>query len=213
MKNVLNKTIAGLALALVAGSVAFANPILINGGITFGNGDLSFTNIEPTSADVSFLDGSVGGATGVFHPFAHTTIASLTFATILLTGPTGFPDYTGVVLPSGPLWQFVSGGLDYTFYATTISITPQGPGPDNTSWNLAGNGFFAIDGGAYLSTAGTWHLTLSADGTGDNAVTSFESTASSSGLGVPDGGTTALLVGLSLVGLGVFARRSRLAKA
>lgn len=67
--------------------------------------------------------------------------------------------------------------------------------------NVKGTGF--ITGNGFDQTDATWFF--SSQGTGDNADFSFSATTVSA-QGVPDGGTTALLLGLGLVGAALASR-------
>jgi hypothetical protein len=209
MKNVLIKTLATVTVALAASSLASAVPI--TGGIAFSptplQPALSFSQdvAHPLDTDVSFLTPVVTSESGTFAGLSASQIdSSVKFGSVELTGT--FPNYSSALLPvignGGNLWAFTVDSVNYWFQPTTISLTV---GDTGTSWDLGGKGLFSSS--ANDTTAGTWTLSFSQTGETVN----FESTNT---VNVPDSSTTALLVGLGLVGIGAYAaRRNSLVKA
>jgi hypothetical protein len=197
MKNILLKTLTALAVTFAVSATAFADPI--DGSVAFA-GTPKFNNANINLAtQVSFLNTphpiALGDTSGDFNMISNDYTISLSSLTF---GPT-------TVIPSTALWtikDLAVGGDTYTFWASTFTATS----PQNNVWNFSGAGDFDISGptGSFSSTAGTWIITLSKSGSSFG----FESTNTT----IPDGGTTALLVGVGLLGLGLYARRSRLAK-
>jgi hypothetical protein len=180
MKNSLIRIAAALLLALAISSAAKADPI--NGTIGFiGTNFSTDDNADFTLATkfTSFTAYTSGPGTGDYSSV--TTFLPVTFT------PFSFSD-SGVT----PLWSFTLSGITYSFDATTVSVqtTPN-------SIIAQGNGIASITGKD--DTAGSWIIT--ANGIGGAALTFSASTA------VPDGGMTAMLVGLGLVGMSFFARR------
>jgi hypothetical protein len=202
MKNVLIKTLAALAVASAVSTVALADPI--TGGITFGQTNshgVDLTNIAPGVFTAAFSGAATTGGAGTF---ASTGIDAVSIATLTLFGASPSlltsGDLPGPTDNGGNLWSFSDTGVNYWFQATTLSVTSAGDG-----WIVGGAGWFSDNAGD-STTLGTYELTFDAQG-------DLSSFSSASIVNVPDGGTTALLVGLGLLGLGVYARRSKLAKA
>jgi hypothetical protein len=188
MKNVFTaiKTLAALTAAFAATNLAQADPI--TGGISF-NGTPTFINGDTA---VVFSGSSIDGTTGSFAG-ATADAGSLSFSTIILDPLT---------LPSGNLWQFTDDGVLYSFQATTIGFVSP---PSQPVWDLSGAGWISIANGTDTPTLGTWSISYS-----DNNILQFEATT---GADVPEGGTTALMIGLGMLGLGLFAHRSKLSFA
>jgi hypothetical protein len=99
-------------------------------------------------------------------------------------------------------WNFASGALaglwsvgGFTFDLISSSISVQ----NGVFLNVSGTG--TITGNGYEATNGSWYFT--SQGTSDNPQFSFSATSA----GVPDGGTTAGLLGLALMGLALARRR------
>jgi hypothetical protein len=206
MNNSLIKTIASLAVALAVSNLASADPITgsvsINGIPTFLNGVVNENATPGAATVVSFSDtgpaSGVSTAYGTFAPLLGATPAP-TFGTISDAGAfANLP--TGALTVNGPLWTDTLGSTTYSFNVTSIF----GTSPGASTWDFSGSGYFAVTGDT--DATGTFIITFSEGGES----LSFESTSS-----VPDNGTTALLVGLGLVAMGVYAatRRSALPKA
>jgi protein with PEP-CTERM/exosortase system signal len=194
------KTLAALAVAFAVGNMAKADPITgsisFTGTPTFINGN---TAVEFSDAYVSEVPTGSFAPIGAFAGWAGAPILSpdtVTFHTII---------FDPLTIPSGNLWTVtVPGGDTYSIQATSIVFTSP---PSYAEWDFAGKGLISITGpvGDYTPTMGSWGITFS-----QNGQLSFEATT---GVGVPDGGTTALLVGMGLLGVGFYARRSRLSKS
>jgi hypothetical protein len=180
------KTLAALAAAFAASSLAQADPI--TGGIAF-SGTPTFINGDTA---VSFSGVSIGGGTGSFAGVT-ADAGSLSFSTIILDP---------LALPKNNLWQFTDDGVLYSFQATSIDFSSP---PSQPVWDLSGGGTITIANGTDTPTFGTWSITYS-----DNNILQFEATT---GTQVPDSGATALLLALGVASLCVFERRSRLSKA
>jgi protein with PEP-CTERM/exosortase system signal len=234
MKN----TIAALVVAFALVKVASANPVPITGGIAFGGGAVLFTNINSVAgtADVTALtetndnsitdpsgtlpDAQVANkkglevGTGTFANLGSVTPidASVVFGTFPMSAETTFPIYKDAGAPiSGDVWSFDIGSTVYTLAnAGPVEVTVK-----TNNWILTGNGIFTISGGTYAPTYGVWSIDLTWEGTtADVSDSSFAASDGSTGVlvPVPDGGTTALLVGLGLLGIGMYSRRSRLVR-
>ena len=192
-------TAGAVALALVPGAQA----VPITGTINFSGGTVTLNN--PTSGGIGTGVGQVntitafGGTTVVNNDVGTTPTGSFTgtggsAVTFVSTGFTFAPALSPA--PVSPLWTFTSGGLTYQFTLSAITGSNIGAGG---ALNLAGTGIFHISGGSFTDTAGTFALTTV--GTGPITLGFVAGDAS-----VPDAGTTAILLGLGLTALAVFAR-------
>lgn len=194
MKTSLGKSISVLAMALALTSAAFAVPV--NGSIGFTGPytandpnltlatQISFANSGPTQITT---DGTVSGS---FAGIAAGT--PVTMFTPIVINQGGGPNPTGVTLPGGSIWSV---GV---FSLTLTSLVEQ----FNTAQTLVLYGVGTLSNGNPADNSiGDWVATFSRSGS------SFTFAATSSS--VPDGGSTALLLGLGLLGLGALARRSR----
>jgi hypothetical protein len=182
--------VAGALLALACISPAVAVPISgsigFNGTPTVTGGSSFATSTTITSyTDTTVAGGSMSGA-----------YAGIPATTAVTFNPF---QYNTPVVPVTPLWTFVFGGLTYSLDALTM--VSQFSSLTNT-WNIAGTGTARITG--FDATPGTYTFTL----TNAGAAFSFASTATASR--VPDGGTTALMVGFSVLALGLLARKQAL---
>lgn len=196
MKNTSIKALAGLIAAIATGSLALADPI--DGSVAFnGNASVSGTTIAFSSVVTDVGSGSYGGIS------SGDAVALESFSGIALnvTNINGqaFP------VPGGTLWSFTDAGTgdSYSFVATSAI---QSYGSINSSqWNFYGEGIASISGGDYSPTVGSWTIVTTNEG---HDIFTF-----TGGSNVPDGGTTALLVGLGLLAMGGYALRNRRAKA
>jgi hypothetical protein len=181
--------------AALCGSLANATPIA---------GTINFDGIATTNT------GSLQTAT------AFTTITGVTVVPVEsgnyvgTTGtPTTFTPFAFSATAVTPLWSFSIGAVNYWFDATgTISVNHFSFGGTNFL-NLSGSGWAGETG--YSLTAGTWSITDTSVGT----ETTFTFGADTTVSGVPDSGSTSLLIGLGLAGVavGAIAQRRRLARA
>lgn len=191
MKKLLS--LGGLLLALAAANFASAVPIsgkvyFNSTGATVDTGNLATANAY-TGFDPVFVSTGLSSPTG---DYAGLGGVAVTFNTFNFGTP---------VVPF-TLWTIISGGLKYTFEASSVTITEQ-----NVNFlNLKGNGLAKItdlldNDVGYDATSGTWTITNTGQG---GQVFTFGATTA-----VPDGGTTAALMGLGLVAVGMIARRRR----
>lgn len=184
-------TLGSLLLAFAGANIASAAKI---------NGDIYFTG-------AGLLDGSPGSAEAIdFFPNVQIDefISTGDYSGLNPATTATFTDFTfgsvGTVgaLAVNPLWVFTDSntGLTYSFSLTHITLNAF----TGTQRLLEGRGVASISGGAYEDTEGFWSMSTS----GTNATVSFSAFTS-----VPDGGTTAALMGLGLVAAGMVARRRR----
>lgn len=174
------------------GLVAAVQATPINGLIEFSGG-------------VATLNGSLGSATA-FTDISGVTVSYATgdYATLLGAPATFAPppnwSFAGFVLSPSPLvnlWSVSYGGHTYTFQAT--SIVPLQSSQNSSFLNLSGYGYAYIDGSVTTKTFGTWTITDTA--TAGPKFTFGASTA------VPDGGTTAMLLGGALFMVVILRRK------
>ena len=197
MKNLILKSLGALALASFA---LTAQAIPITGGISLAGAYTSNTgNLNTATAFTSF--------TGVVSTGTAGTLASANITNFVTpftmngfvfgTAPNGAGNNTPLqIWTTGP-----NGGITTTFTLSSISSVDHNPTDTVT---VIGNGFFTETG--YDQTAGTFIFSA------NQAGGTFSFSLSHAAL-APDGGTTALLLGLGLVGLGFSARRFKSVKA
>ncbi len=179
-KSLLN--IAGAALlAFAVINVANANPI--NGAITFSGGvTLDTGNVNTATAVTAWSAPIVSSTSGDFSSVSNGT-------GVAFVAPWSFNTSTTIV----DFWKV--GGFEFDLLSSSI-IAQVG----NGSLYVTGTG--TAYGNGFTPFAGSWSFTTQNPSAGGTF--SF-----SAGTAVPDGGTTALLVGLSLLGVSVVARRRK----
>lgn len=194
MKKQLLIGLLGLALSFTASAIP------INGSINFAGGTMTFSSTAVTGFGGST---TVNGAAGLA-PTGDYTGTEGTAVTFQSTGFTFSPSYSG----TNPLWTFMFGGNTYSFdlnAVTSFTYVAAGPGV-LPSLTVHGSGILSISGGTYDDTTGSFVLASAGSGP-----TTFGFTAGNSA--VPDGGTTASLLGVALVGMEVVRRKMRMVKA
>jgi hypothetical protein len=183
-------------LAAVAATVCFTAGVQatsVSGSITFVGGVTLDTSSSGTATEVTGFTGA--GGTGL--PSVLTDSGS--FATFVADGAT-------VTFPA--TWTFASGdntsfwtvgGFTFELFSSIISSQPGNSVSVTGSGQITGNGFTA--------TAGTFNFSTQDPSSGTdsngNAVFSFSASSGS----VPDGGTTMMLLGGALMGLGLIKRK------
>jgi hypothetical protein len=193
-KQVMNSPIrkiaatALLALAAMIGNQAGAVPIA--GTINFGGGGALLNGSLASATQITAIDneqvsGGLASPTGSY--------AGLIGDTVVYTTPLVFNPFSGSVTS---LWTVTVGSVVYSFDITTLTIAFQ----SSYLLDLEGQGTANIVGSstAYNATSGTWTIQV----TGASTILSFQSTAA-----VPDSGTTAMLIGVGLVGTALASRR------
>lgn len=191
MKSKVSKICGALLAVLALGSTAaFASPI--SGNITFagsvqfdtGSAGTATSVISWSNAHVESVDGDLDSAINPSDAVAF--VAPWSFETA--PGTPAIPSFWSV------------GGFSFDLYSSSILFqTTLGGG----SVLVSGSGM--VSGNGFDATAGSWSFTTQNPGTNGG---SFSFSASS---GVPDGGVTAVLLGSSLLGMGVmgFRRKKR----
>lgn len=184
--NVAGALIAALALSSSAMAVAINGSIGFNGTPTVDNpGNFAAATQITTYNDVTVAGGSL---TGTYATFGIANGQAVTFAAPLKFNP--------AVVPVGNLWSFTVGANTFSFAASTMvssytAIT--------NTWSIAGKGLASITG--LDDTPGSYNLTLT------NTGAAFSFAATTSVAPVPEGGVSAILLGMSLVAIGLAARR------
>ena len=188
----MNKTLLSAAsILLLALTLGTASAASINGAITFSGGAvLDNASINTATSVVSWVDPLVSSRDGDF------------------IGLVDVGEDVALVAP----WTFTSGAVDnfwsvggFSFDLTSSTTFLK------TANNLIVNGTGFITGNGFASTAGSWSLSSQAPPAGqiiDGVTTQvFSFSAAAAATSVPDGGTTAVLLGASLLGLGLISRR------
>ena len=160
------------------------------------SGTVTLDDVFLGSADaaLAFNGVTVGGTpTGAYTGTAGTAVTWSAFG------------WNPATTPVTPLWTFTTGGRTYSFDLTTVSIA----GQNNFFLNLLGTGTLRITGGgpSYDPTPGTWSFTISNPDGADHQNFQFTFANSQTASGVPEGGTTAMLLGAALCGIGLIRRK------
>lgn len=178
-----------LTVALAKADPEIEGTISFDGASTTNTGNLiaatSFTSIYDTFVNP--------GATG-------------DYASVPVFTPVTFTPFSFSAAGVTPLWTFTSGGLTYSFSATSINVDKQ----TTNFLDLSGVGWANITG--YETTEGAWTIDITHTGpVTKHTVFAFGSSEAT----LPDSGGTALLIGLGLAGIavGVIAQRRKLTKA
>jgi hypothetical protein len=200
MKNSLIKALAAVTLITVGATV---QAIPITGSVNFEGGTVHLNGPLTSATAITAFGGSpvVNGNIGVAPTgaYAGTQGSAVTFG----SGFTFSPSASYVDAP--PLWTFTYLGNVYSFDLQNVASSI-GVGP---SLNLAGTGVLSITG--YANTPGSFTFASTGVGSGPDTFT-FGFVAGNQALGgVPDGGSTALLLGGALTGVGLLRKKFALA--
>lgn len=190
--------LAGVAAVLLASTqTPYAIPITGNIGLT---GALTFnTDSSATaSAVTSWVSPIVTTDSGVFGSPSVFAIASGT--AVSMASPWSFTTST-------PITSFWSVG-GFTFELLSSSIVSQGGVAGSTGYvDVQGTGL--VSGNGYSATPMSWNFTSQdpQSARGPDRWT-FSASGGSIGTGVPDGGATAMLLGLALTGVAIIKRKT-----
>ena len=187
------------ALLLAGALTARAAPLTPGSSLTFSTDDMVTNNVWTGTGG----DGTVNQINTITS-FGVVTVDSRTgsFVGPVANGATvtmGTPLAFATPFANNPLWSVGGFIFNLTAFNAPVRIDNASPIPD--SLGLSGTG--VIQGGGFDATHGGWTWTGTMDGT---STFSFASTTIA-GAGVPDGGATVLLLGVSLVGLASLRRR------
>jgi hypothetical protein len=183
MKNNILKYMACAAMALgLAANVQAAQ--MITGGLSLSGGYTTDSGVLGTATAFTAFNNVVvaSGATGSYAGLAGTPVTMFGFS------------FNPATLPVTPLWVTSPGGIFYTFDLTSMTVTTH----TSSELDISGSGMLRITG--FADTVGTWQF-------GANSLGDTFSFSSSNGANVPDGGTTALLLGAALSALGLIRRK------
>jgi hypothetical protein len=178
-----------------------AVPIPITGSISFaGTTTINGTSFVSATEFTSFQNVTVGAPSALSGSYVGTSGAAVTMTPFIWSPPTAST-------PVNPLWTFVFGGDTYSFNLGVLHADYASP----TGLLLSGIGTAFITGPGldFLATTGTWNL--SSQTLGESSFT-FSSTTTVPH-SVPDGGTTATLLGGSLIGLAFIGRKHKLVQS
>lgn len=183
-----------LATLLATGALALgalqAKAATIEGTIEIGP-RFSTAEVDMVNDSVTFVDSSVDLAAGN----AIVSLATGEFSGYL-DALVQYEDFTyNPLTVDNPIWELVVGGLSFDLTAIT-SITETSAGII-----LTGTGTVDATAAGYDLTPGTW--SFSANTSNGGASFSFSSTVST----VPDGGATAMLLGLGVLGMAGLRRK------
>jgi hypothetical protein len=183
----LKKSLGALLLAFGLTASAVAAPI--SGEILFGPAPGTSVSINAAANTVSFTNAGAALVVDAYGDFAG-----------LLGSGANFQNFTYDPLVALTIWNV---GASASFYLDSITeITETFDGSGNLlALSLVGSGVASLSG--YEDTRGSW--SFSADRSSGTARFSWSSTAQVPS--VPDGGTTAALLGLGLVAVGIVSRR------
>lgn len=166
--------------APITGSIGFTGPYTANNtNLTLAT-ELSFDNTLDSENNVRVSGNHTGSFSGI------ATGSNVIMFTPLQVNGAG----DAVVLPGGPIWSV--GGFSLTLTSIWEEFNNAG------TLNIKGYGTFS-DGDVENNSFGEWIATFNTSS--DN----FTFSASSSA--VPDGGTTAILLGFGFLAIGALARR------
>lgn len=182
--------------AAVCGLAGVAQAVPISGDITFAGGVDLNTSSAGTATEVLAWTGP--GGTGM---------------PIVISDDGSFSSITpGTTATFAAPWSFNSGPVSslwsvggFTFDLTSSSIVFQGGNPAG----VLVDGIGAVSGNGLDMEAMTWSFSTSDPGaTGvDSLIFSFQVASGTTGGTVPDGGTTAMLLGLGILGLGLLKKQ------
>ncbi len=191
MKNSFIKLLSVAATALALSGTAQA--ALITGSIDFSGGaTLDNATVSLATKVVSF------SGVAVVNPFPNgTTLGSITNGTSVNMAGAANWSFNSGALPA--FWVVNSGGAagTITFNLASSSLF------SNAGGFITVNGFgtMSASGAGFDVTNGTWQFSTQG---GQDVNFSFSSTTTAQ---APDGGTTAVMAGMALVGLALFRRR------
>jgi uncharacterized membrane protein len=162
-----------------------AIPSSIAGSISFsGTTTMDTTSFMTATKFVSFQTVTVGAESALSGNYVGTSGAAVTVTPFTWSPPTAST-------PINPLWTFVSGGLTYSFDLSVLHMDFASP----TGILLSGTGTAHITG--FTDTVGHWDFSAQSL---NLATFTFSSTTTVPST-VPDGGTTAITLGASFLGM------------
>jgi hypothetical protein len=201
----LSKTLLAIVAAVASvGLLSSANATPITGTIAFSSftnspngGAGSVTQVGSNTSihfnnplSVDFGIGDFGGTAGSDVTFTDFTFSGSGTSASLVGGP--------VI----PLWTFTAGNVTYSFDLHSLVSAMFGVAQGNNMFDLSGEGIMHITG--FEDTFATFSI----HGNGPNLTFDIiQAGNTANGVGVPDAGSAASLLGLGLVGLEVLRRK------
>ena len=186
-------SLAGALLAFAGANIASAIPIV---------GTAEISGVLELNDDVLGDASAALGGTGTVSLTSTGHYSSTAGAAVSFAGFSWNPSST----PVEDLWSFSSGGWTYSFDLLSLNVLTHSA----TFLDISGTGLLFIEGAGSPfdaeGTVGTWTFQIN-NSAGSHPEALFQFTSSNTS--VPDGGTTAALLGLGLVGLGAISRRRR----
>ena len=199
--NIKSIPIKTMSIVLAVASFALnsqAIPTSIAGSISFsGTTTMNGTSFMTATKFSSFQDVTVGSESALSGNYVGTHGAAVTVTPFTWSPPTAST-------PINPLWTFISGGVTYSFDLSALHVDFTSP----TGIFLSGTGTAHITG--MLDTVGHWDFSAQ---TLNLATFTFSSSTTVPASSVPDGGTTAVMLGASFLGICFVGRKAKSPKA
>ncbi|HEY3760377.1 MAG TPA: VPDSG-CTERM sorting domain-containing protein [Verrucomicrobiae bacterium] len=183
-----------VAAAAVFSMAGVANAVPVSGDITFAGGVALNTDSAGTATEVTGWTGT--GGTG---------------SPVVISSDGSFSGLAGSAATFTAPWFFNSGAVPalwsvggFTFNLASSSIVFQGGHPAGVL--VDGTGTVVAAG--FTPTSIDWSFSVSdpSASTTFGAIFSFQSANGTTGGSVPDGGTTAMLLGMGILGLGLLKK-------
>ena len=202
MKTNLTSAKSLCLILAITGCALSSQAIPITGSISFaGTTTIDGVNFISATKFMSFQNVTVGADSALSGSYVGTSGAKVTVTPFTWSPPTAST-------PINPLWTFKVDTLTYSFdlsvlhqdYASLTGLLLSGTG----TAHITGTGSNSQD------TTGNWNF--SAQTLGLSTFT-FSSSTTIPAATVPDGGSTVIMLGASLLGLGLVGRKQTAAKA
>jgi hypothetical protein len=119
--------------------------------------------------------------------------------------------YTVGALPNEEMWSAIIGGNTFNYYGTSVIKDSFSVSGGLGYVNIGGTGYFIENGDVTTKTPGSWSETLTGQNTDNTPTFGGVFYTTFVNVGVPDGGTTAGLLGMGLAACALFTRKMKLA--
>ena len=185
--------------AVLLASIQAPYAVPISGAIGFAGGaTLNSSSASTATGVTAWVTPTVTLVSGVF---TVPSVFAITPGTAIAFAPGAWNFNT-----STPINSFWSVG-GFTFKLLSSSVTSQGGIPGTTGY-VAVNGTGTISGNGYDTTPMSWDFTSQDPKTGTGPDTwTFSASGNTAPPSVPDGASTAMLLGVALPGLMLFKRK------
>jgi len=174
----------------LTGQVSYSGGVVLNANLpaaTTESGFISTLALPNPESTGSFIAATPADPNVFFVPFTYTV------------GP----------LANQEIWTAVIGGNTFNYYGTSVIKDSYSPAGGLGFVNIGGTGYFIENGDVTTKTPGSWSETLT--GENNNNTPTFGGVFYTTYVGVPDGGTTASLLGMGLAACALFTRKMKLA--